>query len=203
MKKISALLLFIFLFQVAFAEGELTKSEKKMVSKLMKTTVKSLGKSVKKLSDAQVNFKASPEKWSIKECVYHLALSEDNLWGWMQGVMAAPANPEKRSLIKITNEQLMAGVESRANKVKTGEPFEPKNAKWNNLQEAFDYLKSQRQLHAQFMKEATAPMHSHIAEQSPVGPIDAYQIILLLTQHTLRHQAQIEEVKTEVGYPVK
>lgn len=202
MKKL-LLVLFVFsITQVSFAEGELTKAEKKMVSKLMKSTVKSLTKSVKKLSDAQLNFKASPEKWSITECVYHLALSEDNLWGWMQSVMAAPANPDKRSLIKISNEQLMAGVESRENKVKTGEAFEPKKSRWKTMQEALNYLTNSRLEHATFMKSATAPMHNHVTEQSPLGPIDAYQIILLLTQHTKRHQAQIEEVKATPGYPI-
>ncbi len=201
MKKLLLFILPLFISLNGFTQGSLTKSEKKMVSKLMKSTVKSLSKSVKGLSDAQVNFKASPASWSIKENIFHLAISEDNLWGWMQGTMAAPANPDKRSSIKMTNEQLMAGIESRENKVKTGEAFEPKNAKWASLQEGLDYLKSKRSEHAAFMKSATADMHSHVAEQSPVGPIDAYQIILLLTQHTKRHQAQIEEVKTQTGYP--
>lgn len=201
MKKYIILPLFLFFTNVILAQGPLSKSEKKMVSKLMKSTVKSLSKSVKGLSEAQMNFKATPTSWSIKENVYHLAISEDNLWGWMQATMAAPANPEKRSSIKMTNEQLMAGIESRENKVKTGEAFEPKNAKWASLQEGLDYLKTKRLEHAAFMKNATADMHSHITEQSPVGPIDAYQIILLLTQHTKRHQAQIEEVKAQSGYP--
>lgn len=201
MKKLILIILPILLAFNVLAEGELTKAEKKMVSKLMKSTVKSLSKSIKGLSDAQVNFKASPTAWSIKENIYHLAISEDNLWGWMQGLMAAPANPDKRSLIKITNEQLMAGIESRDTKVKTGEAFEPKNAKWNSISEGFSYLKTKREEHAAFMKNASAAMHNHIAEQSPMGPIDAYQVILLLTQHTKRHQAQIEEVKTQTGYP--
>jgi hypothetical protein len=202
-KKYLAFFICTVFYANVFAQGPLTKSEKKMVSKLMKSTVKSLSKSVKGLSEAQANFKATPTSWSIKENIYHLALSEDNIWGWMQGVMAAPANPDKRSLIKVTDAQLMAGVESRENKVKTGEAFEPKNAKWANLQEALDYLKTKRGEHAVFMRNATADMHSHIAEQGPAGPMDAYQIILLLAQHTKRHQAQIEEVKMQAGYPAK
>lgn len=201
MKKFILIILPILLAFNVLADGELTKAEKKMASKLMKSTIKSLSKSIKGLSDAQVNFKASPTSWSIKENIYHLAISEDNLWSWMQGLMATPANPEKRSLIKITNEQLMAGVESRESKVKTGEAFEPKNAKWNSISEGFDYLKTKREEHASYIKNASAAMHNHIAEQSPMGPIDAFHVILLLTQHTKRHQAQIEEVKTQTGYP--
>lgn len=201
MKKLLNLLFVLTICVRISAQGPLTKAEKKMISKHMKSTLKDLQKSVKGLTDAQINFKATPTSWSIKECVYHLALSEDNLWGWMQSIMAAPANPDKRAGMKMTNEQLLAGIESRENKVKTGEAFEPKNAKWNSLQEALEYLKTKRLEHAAFMKVATADMHSHVAEQSPVGPIDAYQIILLLSQHTNRHRAQIQEVKTQTGYP--
>ncbi len=203
MKKLILLIVPILIVGNLYAQDlQLSKSEKKMISKLMNSTVKSLSKSVKGLSDAQMNFKASPEKWSIKECVYHLALSEDNLWGWMNGVLAAPANPELREKIKVTDEQLMAGVESRANKVKTGEPFEPKNAKWNSLADALSYLKDKRAEHAKFMKSTSIDMRSHVAAQGPAGPMDAYQIVLLLAQHTKRHQAQIEEVKMEAGYPM-
>jgi DinB superfamily len=120
----------------------------------------------------------------------------------MNGVMAAPANPEIRANIKVTDAQLMAGVESRANKVKTSEPFEPKNAKWNTMNEALDYLKEKRGEHAKIMKSTDMDMRNHIAAQGPAGPMDAYQIIILLAQHTKRHQAQIEEVKTESGYPM-
>ncbi|MES2797366.1 MAG: DinB family protein [Bacteroidota bacterium] len=201
MKKLILIVLPLMVMFSAFAEGELTKAEKKMLSKHMKSSVKALSKSVKGLSDAQVNFKPDANSWSIKECVYHLALSEDNLWGWMQGLMATPANPEKRSLIKMTNEQLMAAVGSRDHKVKTGEAFEPVKAKWNNLQEALDYLKGKRAEHAGFIKNATSDMHNHVAEQSPVGPIDAFQIIVLLSAHTDRHRKQLEEVKTVAGYP--
>jgi hypothetical protein len=199
MKKIFAISLLLLFAVTSFAQ--LTKDEKKMVSKNLKATLKVLQKSVKGLSDAQLNFKAAPDKWSIKECVYHLALSETNLWGWAQGTLAAPANPDKRKDIKITDEKLLAGVEDRTNKVKTGETFEPKNAKWTTVPEALQFLKEERQKHIDALKASTEDYRNHVAEQSPVGPIDAYQIILLMSAHTVRHSKQIDEVKASAGYP--
>ena len=133
--------------------------------------------------------------------MYHLALSETNLWGWSQGTLAAPANPGKRNDIKITDEKLLAGVEDRTNKVKTTESFEPKNAKWATVPEALQYLKEERQKHIDAIKASTEDYRNHVAEQSPVGPIDAYQIVLLMSAHTVRHSKQIDEVKTSAGYP--
>jgi DinB superfamily len=199
MKKIIAMGLLLLFTVTGFSQ--LTKDEKKMAAKHLKSTLKVLNTSIKGLSEAQLNFKPSPDKWSIKECVYHLALSETNLWGWAQGVLTAPANPDKRANIKMTDEQLLAGVEDRSNKIKTSEPFEPKNAKWANVAEASDFLKEERKKHITDLKSSTADYRNHVAEQSPVGPIDAFQIVLLMSEHTVRHSKQIEEVKTMPGYP--
>jgi DinB superfamily len=199
MKKIFAIALLLLFAATGFAQ--LTKDEKKMASKNLKATLKVLQKSVKGLSDAQLNFKPAPDKWSIKECVYHLAISETNLWGWAQGTLAAPANPDKRKDIKMTDEKLLAGIEDRTNKVKTGENFEPKNAKWASAAEAMKFLKEERQKHIDALKSSTEDYRNHVAEQSPVGPIDAYQVILLMSAHTVRHSKQIDEVKASAGYP--
>ncbi len=180
---------------------QLTKDEKDKVTQHLASTLDILSKSVEGLNEAQLNFRPDTGRWSIKECVYHLALSETNIWGWMQGIMQAPANPDKRTSIKMTDDQLLAGIEDRNKKIKTGEPFEPKNAKWANKDEAMAFLKAEREKHINYLKESGVDYRSHIAEQGPAGPMDAYQIILLMSQHTVRHTKQIEEVKASPGYP--
>lgn len=181
--------------------GQLTKDEKTKLTQHLESTLQTLSKSVEGLSEAQLNFKPDTGRWSIKECVYHLALSETNIWAWMQGIMAAPANPDKRAGIKMTDDQLLAGIEDRSRKIKTSEPFEPKNAKWATKDEALAFLKAERQKHIDYLSSSSDDFRNHVAEQGPVGPMDAYQILLLMSQHTIRHTKQIEEVKASPGYP--
>jgi len=199
MKKIFSFVVLLLFAATGFSQ--LTNEEKKMVAKNLDATLKVLEKSIKGLSDAQLNFKAAPDRWSIKECVYHLAISETNIWNWAQGTLAAPANADKRKDIKITDEQLLAGVEDRTNKIKTSENFEPKNAKWETAAEALKFLQDERQKHIDALKASTEDYRNHVTEQSPVGPMDAYQIVLLMSAHTVRHSKQIDEVKTATGYP--
>ncbi len=201
MKKLLLLLPIFLLFSYTSPDAPLSKKEKKFIAKHMKETYKTLVQSVKGLSDAQLNYKSAPDKWSIKECVYHLAISETNLWAWIQGTLKAPANPEKRSDIKMTDEQLLSGIADRTNKVKTPEPFEPKNAKWTSVQEALAALKTERNTHIEYMKTTTDDMRSHVTLESPVGPLDSYQLVILLSSHTTRHTRQIEEVKADPNYP--
>jgi hypothetical protein len=201
MKKLFAMVGLLLFATAAFCQ--LNKDEKAKVTSLLQSSLEGLTKSVNGLSEAQLNFKPDSTRWSVKECVYHLALSETNIWGWMQGVITAPANPDKRASVKATDDQVITGVEDRSHKVKTSEPFEPKNAKWASKDEAMAFLKEERQKHIDYINSSTDDFRNHIAEQGPMGPMDAYQIVLLLAQHTVRHTKQIEEVKASAGFPAK
>src|SRR5215831_19413734 len=51
----------------------------------------------KGLSEAQWNFKAAPNRWSIAECANHIALSEGFFFGIITNqIVKSPAAPEKR-----------------------------------------------------------------------------------------------------------
>jgi len=179
----------------------LSKKERKMATAHLKTTQKEVMKSIKGLSEAQLNFKSAPDRWSVKECMYHIALSENNLWQWVDGTLKAPANPDKRADIKMTDEQVIAGVSSRATKAKTFEALEPKSAKWANTDEALAAFLEGRSKLINYVKNTSDDMRNHVAMQSPVGALDAYQLILLISSHTNRHVQQINEVKADVGFP--
>ena len=178
----------------------LTKKERKSAVSIMKDTKADVFKSVKGLSEAQLNFKAAPDHWSVKECVYHIAISEKNLWDMMEAAMKAPANPEKRSEIKMNDEQLIKMMEDRSFKVKTQEAFEPKNTPYKSLDEALDAFKTRRAEHIKYMKSTTEDLRNHVA-QMPFGMLDCYQLCLMMASHSNRHTQQINEVKADPNFP--
>lgn len=181
-------------------DNTLSKEERKFASGLMKDTYKDALKATKGLSDAQLNFKASPEKWSVKECFYHIAVTEKGLWGMLESALKSPANPEKRTEIKVTDEQFIKMLEDRSNKVKTSEPFEPKNSGFNSLDEAMADFKMSRTAHIKYMKTSTEDMRNHVV-QMPFGWIDCYQLYLMIAAHSNRHTQQMNEVKADPGFP--
>ncbi len=181
-------------------DTSLSKSERKTALVLLKDTRTEVLKSVRGLSDAQLNYKAAPDHWSIKECMYHIAISEKNLWGMLEEAMKSSANPEKRAEIKITDTEFVKMIENRANKVKTSEPFEPKNTPYKSLEEAVDAFKSMRSEHIKYMKSTTEDLRNHVVNM-PFGMIDCYQLSLMVAAHDNRHCQQIDEVKADPGYP--
>jgi PHP family Zn ribbon phosphoesterase len=178
----------------------LSKKERKTAVSLMKDTKAEVLKSVKGLSESQLNFKAAPDKWSVKECMYHIAISEKNLWDLMENTMKAQANPEKRSEIKMTDEQLIKMMEDRSFKVKTQEAFEPKNTPYKSLDDALDAFKSLRMDHIKYLKTSTEDLRNHLV-QMPFGWLDCYQICLMVASHSDRHTQQINEVKADPAFP--
>lgn len=178
----------------------LTKTEKKIAIDQLKLTREELLKSVKGLSDNQLNFKPSAEEWSVNECVQHLALTENLFRKSIDDMLLKAPNPEKRSEIKISDQDVIAKMASREMKVKTFPSLTPENSKWSNTKEALDEIKQKRKSLMQFVKTTETDMRSHVSE-SPMGMVDAYQIVLMTAAHTTRHTQQINEVKTHPQFP--
>jgi hypothetical protein len=178
----------------------LTSKERKFAANQLKDTKSDFLKSVRGLSQSQLDFKASPDKWSIKECSYHIAIAERNLWQMLDVALKQPANPEKRSEIKMTDDQVIKMLVDRSRKFKTSETFEPKNTPFKSLDEALESFKELRTEHIKYMKTTTEDLRNHVA-QLPVGWIDCYQICLFMSAHSNRHTQQIEEVKADPNFP--
>lgn len=118
----------------------------------------------------------------------------------MEATMKAPANPEKRSEIKMTDEQLIKMMEDRSFKVKTMAAFEPVNTPYKSLDEAVEAFKSRRAEHIKYMKSTTEDMRNHVI-QMPFGWLDCYQLCLMVGSHSNRHTQQINEVKADPAFP--
>ncbi len=181
-------------------DSSLSQKERKAAISLMKDTRFDLLKSIKDLSEEQLNFKLAVDRWSAKECIYHIAISEKNLGDMLEGSMKGPANPEKRSEIKITDDEFIKMIENRSNRVKTVAPFEPQNTSYNSLDEALNDFKKRRADHIKYLKSTTEDLRNHVV-QMPFGWIDCYQLCLMIGSHSNRHNQQIDEVKADPNFP--
>lgn len=184
-------------------DNALTGKERKHAVNHMKDTREAVLDAVKGLSQEQLEWKAAPEKWSVKECLYHIAASEKTLWGLFEQAMKAPANPEKRAEIKFSDEQVVAKIEDRVTvKAKAPEMLQPAKTGFTTAQEALADFKSNRMNHIKYMKSTTEDLRNHVT-QTPVGYIDCYQYYLFISAHTARHTLQMLEVKKDPGFPAK
>lgn len=197
-------LLLTFLVLTGFAgrinSDSLPGKERKILVNDLKETKKEFLQSIKGLSEAQLNFKPTTESWSIRECAYHIAISEGNLWKWTEDALKQKPNPEKRNEIKLADDEFMKQIRSRENKVKTFASYEPVNTPYKNMDDALEDFKTKRADLLKFAKTSTGNMRDHVVE-GMMGMMDTYQMILVLSGHTARHTAQIEEIKQHPNFP--
>ncbi|MBT8185579.1 MAG: DinB family protein, partial [Eudoraea sp.] len=170
MKKV--ILPFLILGLVGFSayKIQLTDAERNMALEDLNKTRDRLTSTVDGLSEEQLNFKSSPESWSIAECVEHLAISENAFSQMLQGAVQTPADPSKRDSVKMSDEQLMGIITSRDQKIKTSEPFEP-SGKFGGHQETLDAFLAKREEHIAYVKTTEDDLRNHYG-QLPFGTID-------------------------------
>lgn len=173
----------------------ITAKERKLVASYFKDTKNDVLKSTKGLSRAQLNFKSTTSKCSIKECIYNAAVSEKNLWDLMQCTLKQPANPEKRAEIKWTDEKLLQAADNC-----TREEFELKKNSFKNVEEAIESFKNIRAEHFKYMKGTTEDLRNHVA-QTAHGWLDCYQLCLLMSSYSKYYLQQIEEIKADPNFP--
>ena len=188
------------LLSFSLPSGSLTKEERENAVKSLKETKSNLLQSLKNLSDAQVNFKAAPERWSIKECVEHITLAEKGLWQMEEASLKAAATPDKRSEVKITDDGLMKIITDRSQKQTAPEPFRPEKYKVAELSDVVKDFTAERNELIEFVKKTDDDMRNHMVTM-PFGTIDSYQLLLMISGHCNRHTQQINEVKADPNYP--
>lgn len=206
LKRTTGRLLLLLLVATGFAgtidNTAISSAERKYAAGLMKETYKTAVNSVKGLSEAQLNYKASADKWSVKDCIYHIAGAEKLLWTLFEGTMKAPANPELRAEIKVTDEQFVKMLQDRTQKAQAPEPIQPKNTGYADLEAALADFKTNRMEHIKYIKNSTEDLRNHVVKM-PFGHIDCYQLYLMIAAHSSRHTAQLNEVKADAGFPTK
>ena len=178
----------------------ITSKERRFLIEELKESKSGVQKSVKGLTDEQLNFKADSENWSIKECLQHIALAENNLWNMADASLKKTPNPEKKTDIKVKDENIVTLLITRDKKLEAPESFKPGKANWKTAEETLDAFKDKRTSLIKYAKTSTADMRNHVL-QMPIGNIDAYQMLLYISAHTKRHILQIEELKANPAFP--
>ena len=177
---------------------EVTQAEKDRAIQYLEKTKQGVIDATKGLSDAQWNFKAGPDRWSIAQCMEHIAAAEDYIRGIVvEKVMVAPAVPDRDT--KKTDDAVVALVPDRSKKAQAPEPLVPTN-RYGSPDASLKHFLESREKTEDFLK-TTPGLRDH-AVDSPLGTkMDGYEFVLFIAAHSERHTKQILEVKADPNYP--
>ena len=180
----------------------MTDAERTFLVKHLTDTQMYLHDAIKGLTEEQMAFKASPDRWSIRECIEHIANTEILISEKNTVLMKEPANPEKRNDVKVTDEQLVASLLDRTAKRTAPEVLKPTD-KYETAEDALKAYDDQRGKTIDYCKTTADDLRGHLSTHRVFGMLDSYQWFLLVAAHQKRHTLQIEEVKADAGFPKK
>jgi DinB superfamily len=200
MKKSLFLIALISLFAFIRFDKALTKQERDFAVQYMEQSRDTLLIDVKGLSPAQLNWKADSTRWSVAQCVEHIALAEGLLMGVVEMNLKSPADPSKRDSLKYTDQQIMAFLTNRSQKFQAPEMLKP-TGKFASYQAALDSFIVRRNRNIEFIKATQDDFRDHYWVNPGFGIIDDYQALLFMVAHSKRHTLQLKEVKTSPGFP--
>ncbi len=198
----------------------LTKEDRDFGVQYLKETRQQLLDTVAGLSDAQMKFKAAPDKWSIAEIVEHLVNAENAVFMVTQQLVKTPLQAELQTLVKervmkspvpvagpgtnglLVKDQtiILTATNRTTRKFQAPEPVAPRGkltAK-SDLVNAFTQARGRT---ITFLETTTEDLRGHFAEHWVLGVLDAYQWLLFVTAHSERHLMQLNEVKANPDFP--
>lgn len=181
---------------LAFAQS-LSPEDREKGVKYLEQTRQGVIDATKGLSDAQWKFKPAPDRWSVQQCVQHLALAEDYLYkNGVQGALVGQPSAPDRDYQK-TDAAILAKVPDRTKKAQAPEPLVPSND--GSPSDVLDHFLKSRDRSLDLMK-ASGDLRSHTTT-SPLGTFDAYEWLIFMSAHSERHTKQILEVKADPNFP--
>jgi hypothetical protein len=204
-KKAAAILVAMICLGIASgaqtAPQALTAQERESVLKDLQRTHDKFLQSIAGLSQKQWTFKPAPDRWSVAEVAEHIAVSESTLSGLVEKqIMSSPAAPEKREQVKGKDELILQRVPDRSHKAQAPEFLRP-TGRWATEADLTKAFEDSRKATMDYARTTNDDLRDHFFDHPAFGTLDGYQWLLLISAHSERHTAQIEEVKADPNFP--
>jgi hypothetical protein len=194
-------LAFVTCLPLCAADTHMTAEERMKVLNWLDESQKEFLAAIDGLSEEQWKWKPAPNRWSVGETAEHVVLAEALLFGTVQKAVASPANLEWAEKTKGKTELIERIMAPRLGKAQAPESIVPQGGM--TAAQVKERFEKQRAEIVKFATETSVALKEHTVEHPmPVfGTLNAYQWLIYVPLHTMRHDKQIAEVKATAGYP--
>ena len=147
------------------------------------------------LSEAAAASSPEPGCWSVLQCVEHVAGVEERSLQRLAGAQR-PATP-----LESRGASLVALVSSRGRRVQAPEAVRPAG-RYSTLHQALEAFHQARRKTIRMVEERAADLPLVSAEHPLLGPLNGHDMVGVMVGHTLRHAAQVREIRAALGHPL-
>jgi uncharacterized damage-inducible protein DinB len=140
--------------------------------------------------ESQAKISPGAGRWSLVDCVEHVAMSEERFLNWLKNPEAEQAPP----MNKQREGEMAARIASRETKVQAPEPVRP-TGRFATLAQALEQFNTARADSIRFATERRGELYSLAAKHPFFGPVNGAEVMLLIAGHSRRHAAQMREIR--------
>lgn len=146
------------------------------------------------LTDEQAKTRPDPERWSVLDCVEHVAFVEERFLGWLN-------NAKKMDAPRIDKEKeigLAEQVPDRSVRVKAPAEVVP-NGRFETLDQGLAQFQAMRAQSIQFAEEHCDNLYCLAAEHPRFGSVNGVELLIIIAGHARRHAEQIRETRAALA----
>ena len=172
--------------------GGMHESERQDILEALKTGHDALCDAIAGIGEDLAICKPTPASWSIVECVEHLAASEEFLFSRLTRAQCCdlPQANQSREAVIVDR-----GLD-RTRRVESPDVVRP-NGRFQSLTEAAGHFDAMRAKTVQFVESFSGDPRCWLTDHPLIsGPVNCYEILLIISVHPLRHAEQIKEIRT-------
>ena len=148
----------------------------------------------KGLSEEQAHAKPAGDRWSVLDCVEHIAIVEGRVLDRLENPIMSPAPPADRA----REDKMLADLVNRATRFQAPEGSRP-TGRYATLAEALAEFDAARARTIAFAEKHGNGIYSISSVHPVFGPVNGGDTLCLAAAHSLRHADQIRDVRAELG----
>jgi len=149
--------------------------------------------SVAGVSEDHARIRPAPGRWSVLECVEHVALAEGGLLRFLTSPPASAAPPT----VPSREEFFLRAAADRSNKVQAPDFVRP-TGRFATLALALGEFERTRARTIRYIEQCPGDLRARSTLHPVVGPMNGQEMFILLALHPARHAAQILEVRASL-----
>ena len=148
------------------------------------------------LTDEQAKTRPASDRWSVIECVEHVALVEDRFLGVLDDArrLDAPATNKDNEL------SLRGRLSNRVTKFEAPDVVQPAG-RHTTLADAIAAFNAVRDRSVRFATEREGDLYWISVQHPRFGTMSGGELLTLLDAHARRHADQIDEARQAIGHP--
>ena len=149
------------------------------------------------LTENQASFRPAPDRWSVRDCVEHVAVAESQMLDLVTS-RRRPADP--RSADRAGDRRILAVAADREHRYSAPEIARP-SGRFPTLRSALDEFEACRRKTLRYVVNCAEDLRAFTTKHPLTGVIDCYQCLLLIAVHPSRHALQVLELRARPDFP--